>query len=479
MSDAASSDATPVQDAAPGSTPSALPGRASLQDAMLRGPLLKPLLQLAVPTTLVLIAQSLVGVAENWYASFLGTEALAGVSLVFPVVMLMTMMSNGGIGSGVASAVARALGANRREDANALVWHAVVLALAIGLVFSVLAWMTGPALYTALGGRAGALDAALQYSNYVFAGSIPFWLVNLLAAALRGAGEVRVPALVTLVGAAVFLVVTPGVIFGFGPVPAMGLAGAGLAMTLFYVGAALWLLRYMASGRAAVRLTKGSLEPRLLRDILRVGLLTALSSLQPNLMVMVITAAVGLFGVEALAGYGMASRLDYLIIPILFGLGTAVLTLVGTNVGAGQHERARRIAWLGGGLGFVAAGAIGLAAALAPEVWLHAFSREPAVVAPGLDYLRIVAPFYGLLGLGFVLAFAAQGAGHVLWPFLAGTSRLVISAGVGWFVAARLDAGLSALFAMVAAGLVAYAGVTIVAVLAGAIFRREAAPRGT
>ncbi len=473
MGDAASSDAAPRLDAAPSPAPA---GRTALQEAMLRGPLLKPLLHLAVPTTLVLIAQSLVGVAENWYASFLGTDALAGVSLVFPVVMLMTMMSNGGIGSGVASAVARALGANRQDDANALVWHAVVLAVGIGLFFSILAWWTGPALYRALGGEAGALDAALQYSNYVFLGSIPFWLVNLLAAALRGAGDVRVPALMTLVGAAVFLVVTPVVIFGFGPVPAMGLAGAGLAMSLFYVGATLWLLRYMASGKAAIRLKRGPVEARLLRDILRVGLLTAVSTLQPNVMVMVITGVVGMYGVEALAGYGMASRLDYLIIPVLFGLGTAVLTLVGTNVGAGQHERARRIAWLGGGLGFAASALIGLAASLAPEVWLHAFSREPAVVAPGLDYLRIVAPFYGFLGLGFVLAFAAQGAGRVLWPFLAGTSRLVISAGAGWFVAARLDAGLTSLFAMVSAGLVAYAGVTVVAVLAGAVFR-ETAPR--
>ncbi|WP_426755398.1 MATE family efflux transporter [Myxococcus sp. Y35] len=475
MGDAARSDAAPNPADASGPAPSVPPGRAALQDAMLRGPLLKPLLRMAVPTTLVLIAQSLVGVAENWYASFLGTEALAGVSLVFPVLMLMTMMSNGGIGSGVASAVARALGAKRQDDANALVWHAVVLAVGLGLVFSVLAWMSGPALYRALGGQGGALDAALQYSNYVFAGSIPFWLVNLLAAALRGAGDVRAPALVTLSGAAVILVASPVFIFGFGPMPALGLAGAGLAMNLFYLGAALWLLRYLASGRAAVRLAPGPIAPRFLRDILRVGFLTALSAVQPNLMVLIITGAVGLFGVEALAGYGMASRLDYLIVPVLFGLGTSVLTLVGTNVGAGQPERARRIAWLGGGLGFAVAGVIGLAAAVAPEVWLHAFSREPAVVAPGVDYLRIVAPFYGLLGLGFVLAFAAQGAGRVLWPFLAGTSRLVISAGAGWLVVARLGAGLPMLFAMVAAGLVAYAGVTAVAVRSGAIFRRYTA----
>ncbi|MFP2925700.1 MATE family efflux transporter [Pyxidicoccus sp. 3LG] len=447
------------------------PEESTIQWAILRGPILKTLLRMAVPTTLVLIAQALVGVAETWYVSFLGTDALAGVSLVFPIVMLMTMMSNGGIGSGVASAVARAIGANRRSDADALVWHAVVMALVLGLVFSVLAWLLGPALYRALGGEAGALEAAVEYSNYVFAGSIPFWVVNLLAAALRGSGNVRVPALVTLAGAGLLIVISPPLIFGFGPLPALGIAGAGLAMVLYYLGAALWLLRYMASGRASVRLTPGRLEPRLIREILSVGLLTALSAVQPNLTVIVITGVVGLFGVEALAGYGMASRLDYLLVPILFGLGTSVLTLVGTNVGAGQFQRARRIAWLGGWLGFGVAGVIGLAVAVAPDIWLRFFSSEPAVLAPGAAYLTIVAPCYALLGLGFVLGFAAQGAGRVLWPFLAGTARMVIGAGVGWLVVAKLGAGLSALFVTVAAALGAYAGVTLVAMMTGRIFR--------
>ncbi|MCP3141557.1 MATE family efflux transporter [Pyxidicoccus xibeiensis] len=455
----------------PGPGVAVAPRGSTLQESLLHGPILGTLLRMAVPTTLVLIAQALVGVAETWYVSFLGTDALAGVSLVFPIQMLMTMMSNGGIGSGVASAVARAVGARRLADADALVWHAVVLGLVLGLAFTVLAWLLGPMLYGALGGEAGALAAALEYSNYVFAGSIPFWVVNLLAAALRGAGNVRVPALVTLTGAALMIVVSPALIFGFGPVPALGIAGAGLAMLLYYVGAALWLLRHLASGRSQVRLAPGPLEPRLLRDILRVGLPAALSAVQPNLTVIVITGVVGLFGVEALAGYGMASRLDYLLIPLLFGMGTSVLTLVGTNVGAGQHERARRIAWLGGWLGFGGAGAIGLAVAVVPEVWLRLFSTDPAVLAPGVAYLRIVAPFYALLGLGFVQGFAAQGAGRVLWPFLAGTARMVIAAGVGWLVVARLGAGLPALFATVAAALVAFAGVMVAAMLTGRVFR--------
>src|ERR1700761_1303022 len=215
--------------------------------AILAGPVLPTLLRLALPTMVVLLAQTAVNIAEAYYVGFLGTDALAGVAMVFPVFMLMTMMSNGGLGSGVASSVARAVGAGNKEDADALVLHALVLAIVVGAAFMFGAIKGGPILYRALGGRAEALNAALQYSNYLFAGAIPVWIVNLQAAALRGSGNVRVPALVTLIGALVLIPASPLLIFGFGPVPRLGIQGAGIAFALYYCGAMLALLRYMAS----------------------------------------------------------------------------------------------------------------------------------------------------------------------------------------------------------------------------------------
>src|SRR3954465_8912791 len=152
--------------------------------ALLTGPVLRTLLRLALPTMSVLVAQTAVNVAEAYYVGFLGTDALAGAALVFPIFMLMTMMSNGGIGSGVSSAVARAIGAGRNADAHAIVFHAIVLAVIAGGLFTLATALLGPTLYQALGGRGGALDAALRYSNYLFAGAIPVWIVNLQAAAL-------------------------------------------------------------------------------------------------------------------------------------------------------------------------------------------------------------------------------------------------------------------------------------------------------
>jgi len=432
---------------------------------MLHGPIAKTILALAGPTVAVLVIQTAVGVAETFYVGFLGTDALAGVAVVFPVLMLMTMASNGGIGGGVASAVARALGAGRRADADALATHAIAIALLFGALFTALALGCGPAIYGALGAHGPALHAALTYSTFVFIGAIANWTVNLASSALRGAGNVRVPATVNLVAACVLIPLSPAFIFGIGPVPRLGIAGAGIAVTLYYLAAALWLLRYLAGGRGGVTLRLVPLRGRPFWDILRVGLPSALGSVQTNLTVALVTGAVGLFGTDALAGYGMASRLDYVLIPLLFGLGTAVVTMVGTNVGAHQHARARRIAWTGALIGALGTEAIGLAAALAPWAWLELFSRDPRVVALGTLYLRTVGPVYGATGFGLLLYFAGQGAGRVVWLVLAGTARLLIAAGLGWYAVGALHAGLGTLFAIVGLASVTYATVSAIVML--------------
>jgi putative MATE family efflux protein len=441
--------------------------------AMLTGRILPTLMKLALPTMAVLIAQTAVNIAEAYYVGFLGTGALAGVALVFPVFMLMTMMSNGGLGSGVASAVARAVGAGRRHDADALVFHALVLAIIFGALFSIGAISGGPALYRALGGQSEALEAALKYSNYLFAGAIPVWIVNLQAAALRGSGNVKVPATVTLIGALVLIPASPLLIFGFGPVPGLGIAGAGIAFAVYYGAAMLVLLRYMASGRAGLTFRLVALRWRLFSDILKVGIPTAFNTVLTNLTVILVTGAVGLFGTTALAAFGIASRLDYVMIPILFGICTAVLSMVGVNIGAGQGARAKKIAWAGSLVGLTLTGTIGLIVGVFPSVWLHLFSRDPDVLREGASYLRIVAPAYGALGFGFVIAFAAQGAGHVFWPFVAVAVRLLCAAGLGWISVGHFGGGIATLASMVAASLVAYAGICAMAMVSGSVWRNR------
>ena len=137
------------------------------------------------------------------------------------------------------------------------------------------------------------------------------------------------------------------------------------------------------------------------------------------------TALVGAAaGPDAVAGYGTGARLEYLLIPLVFGLGAPLVALVGTNIGAGQRERALRIALTGGALAFALTEAIGVAAAIWPQAWLGLFGNDPRMLAAGAAYLRAVGPAYGFFGLGLSLYFASQGAGRLFWPLLPGFLRM-------------------------------------------------------
>lgn len=446
----------------PDSAASPAPGPAS-RTTLLHGPIARQLLGLAWPVLVVLALQTLVGVAETYFVSFLGTDALAGVVLVFPVFMLMAMMSNGGIGGGVASAVARAIGAGRRHDAEALVLHAVVIGVLFGALFTVGVWIGGPALFATMGGAGEALANAVLYANVLFLSAIPAWIANLLAAALRGAGNVRVPAVVIAGGSAVTLALSPLFIFGWGWFPAMGVAGAGLAVVCFNVGSLIVLALYMRSRSASIRLARARLEWRLFKDILKVGLLSAVGTVMANLTVVMITGLVGAYGRDAIAAYGIASRLDYILIPLLFALGTASVTMVGTNIGAGQHVRARQIAWTGALLAALATGGIGLSAALFPQAWMHVFTSDTRVTEFGAAYLMRVAPFYVLFGVGMSLYFASQGAGKMAWPFAAGLVRLGIVVAAGGYWVTSLQGSPNGLYWIVAVSYVLFGIINVYA----------------
>src|SRR2546425_4354649 len=222
---------------------------------LLEGPIAPTLLALAAPNVVMLVAQVAITVLEAYFVGWLGADALAGVSVTFPLVMLMQTMSAGGMGGGVASAVARALGAGRGADASRLVTHAIVIALAMAAAFTVIVLGAGHAIYYAMGARDGALAAALAYSNVIFAGAAAVWLFNTLASAVRGTGNMLLPAAVVLGGSPLLVTLSPALIFGWGPLPRLGVTGAALTVVAYYALGALVLFVYLASGRSLIRLS--------------------------------------------------------------------------------------------------------------------------------------------------------------------------------------------------------------------------------
>ena len=421
------------------------------------GPILRTLLRLALPNVLAMTMTVLVGIAETRYVGLLGTAPLAAMALVFPFAMLVQMMSAGAMGGGVSSAVSRALGAGDAERARTLALHAMVIGAVTGIATSIVFIAFGPVLYRTLGGSGEVLDEAVRYSGVLFIGAVLIWLVNTLASILRGTGEMRVPSITLLVMAVVQIAVGGTLGLGLGPVPRLGMPGVALGQIVATGGGVAFLSWWLVSGHARIRLGwRGvALRRDLFTDILKVGALACLSPVQSVLTVLIFTGLVARLGVEALAGYGIGQRLEFLLIPIAFGIGVASIPMVGMAIGSHDYARARRVAWTAGAVSAVNLGLIGLTVSLAPNLWAGLFSSDPAVLEYAGQYLRWAGPGFALFGLGLTLYFASQGSGRVLGPVLASTLRLAIVAGVGAWLASR-DAPAWQFFALVGAGMGVY-----------------------
>lgn len=431
---------------------------ASRTERLLAAPIVPTLARLSAPGVLLVVFQSMVSVGDTFFVGRLGTGPLAGLALVFPLIMLLQMTSAGAMGGGVSSAIARALGAGDAAAARRLVLHALVIAAGMAAFFTLVLLLLGPSLYALLGGGGETLAHALAYSDIVFAGAITVWLANTLSSVLRGTGNMLVPALALISAAVVHLPLSGALVLGWGPLPRLGIAGAGIAYVSTFGIAALAMAAVVFRRGSPLRPGRDDfrLEGRLFRDILRVGAISMLSALQTVLTAVVLTGFVGRHGAAALAGYGVGLRLELLQIPLVFAVGQAMVVLVGTNLGAKRFERARHIAWVGTGFAACISLAIGAGAALFPAAWVGLFSADAAVLAAGSQYLRTVAPFYPLLAAGIALYFASQGAGRVVLPVLAGTARLVIVIAGG--IAA---ATLQGVFVAIAVGMVAFGALTI------------------
>lgn len=437
---------------------------------LLEAPVLKTILGLALPNVVVMVVQASIGLIETYFVAKLGLDALAGMALVFPLFMLLQMISAGAMGGGILSAVSRALGSGRADDANEIVWSAIVITLVLASLTTAAALLFGPKAYAAMGGEGGSLAAAITYGAVVFAGAIPLWLFNSFAAIIRGTGNMLFPALVVSVGAFVLIPLSPLLIFGIGPVPAFGIAGGASAVLLYYVIGCIVFAAYTWSGRSVFTPTRR--PPRLhwapARDILRIGAASSVSSASTNLTILMATGLAGVIGPAAVAGYGTGVRLEYLLVPLVFGLGAPVAAMVGTCIGAGRAARAVQVAWVGAALAGGITEAIGLAASAFPAEWLGLFGQDARMIEVGTEYLRIVGPAYGFFGVALALYFAAQGAGRVGWPMLMAVLRLVLAGGGGW-LAVHLTGSTTWLFAVQAAALVVYGLANALVVARGAL----------
>jgi putative MATE family efflux protein len=413
--------------------------QAPVRNALTDGPILRTLLWLAWPNVIALSAGTCVVIAETSYIGRLGVEALAAMALVFPFVILTMTMSGGAMGGGVASAIARALGAGDNERASTLAAHALLIGIAFGASFMLFMLIFGPYLLSVLGGRGNVLVQAIAYVQIFFGGAVLPWLMNTMAGILRGTGNMKLPSLLILNSALCQIILGGTLGLGLGPIPQFGMRGVAAGSLIAYLISISVMGWYLFSGRARVVPKIRGLRIRrvMFFDILKVGAVACFSPLQGVLTISIFTHLLAGFGTAVLAGYGIGARLEFMLTSIAFSVGIASVPMVGMAIGAGLVARARRIAWIAGLVSFASVGVMGSIIALVPDLWVDIFTHDESVRAASRQYLSTAAPCYAFIGLATAMYFSSQGAAKVIGPVLAQTGRLVFIALGGWMLAAH------------------------------------------
>ena len=434
--------------------------RASRTRLMLEAPIAPTLGKLAAPNVLAMFVQAAQSIAEAYFASLLGVTALAGLALVFPLVMLTQMLSAGAIGGAISAATARALGASDVDRAATLTLAAWIIAISFAALMAVLVALFGTQFFILLGGGDETVSAATTYALVFFPGCAAIWLCNASLSVIRGTGNMQMPALLLLMISVISIPLSGGFALGWGPLPALGMAGLPLGVIVAFSAGAFVAIGYIILGRTGLsfRGAVRRINLSIFGDILSVGALAAVNTVLTTVTIIMMTGLVGRYGEGALAGYGLGARLEFLMIPVIFGIGAAMTAMVGANIGAGRTDRALRVAWTGSLAAAGVVGSIGLLLAVFPDLWLGMFLDPSNTVAldAGRSYFRLVAPIYAFFGLGLALYFASQGAGRMVWPVISSLSRMGIALVGALLLTTYAGMGVEGIFVAIGCAMLAY-----------------------
>jgi putative MATE family efflux protein len=426
------------------------------------GSLNKNIWLLAVPMVMEMGLVSLFRVADMFWVGKLGPDALAAITIGENIRWALSGLAMGQ-GIGGLAVVARRIGEKDEEGANHATLQAVILALVLALLLSAVGYTFAEPMLHLLGAEAEVVPEGLVFLRVTFAGLAGFLMVPIVNSLLRGAGEARLALIVRVLAYGLGLLVEPILIFGWGPLPALGVAGAALALVGSQWVGFLLQLGILATGRARVRIDLRQLrvDLPLMYKIFRIALPSTIQMTLRSFSRATLLAVVALYGTFAVAAYGVAARVFMTVFVPGFGLGNAAATLVGQNLGAEKPERAAHSAWLIAGYngGFM----IACSALIIPfaEPIIAAFNDTPGVVALGAQALRIFAIGYVFSALGSVLARSLDGAGNTL-------PAMVINLLTLWGIQIPLAWLFSSLLGWGTTGL--WAGISVANVANGLIF---------
>ena len=393
----------------------------------------RTLFALSAPVVLGMALQTGFNIVDTIFVGMLGSEQLAAISVTFPVVFIFIAIASG-LTIGSTALMSHAIGAGRQKEASNIAEHSLLAAVFIGLAVAAVGIAFSPPIFSFMGVSGHILEMTIQYANLIFIGFLFLFIGFLSQGIIQAGGDTVTPTKNLAVSVALNVVLDPLFIFGFGPVPAMGLAGAGMATVISRgVGAAL-NIQHVMRGKARVKLDPRNFrfDYRIISGVLKTGTPSSVSQSINSIGMILLMGLVGTFGTAAIAAFGVGLRLESLAILPVIGLSSALVPFVGQNLGAGRTDRAKRAVSL---TSYVAALYMVMFMALwyfVPGLMYSPFTADPEVIATGVSYLMTISFGYVFLGLDFVIGAAFQAAGRTTLQMILNLLRWAVTVALAY-----------------------------------------------
>ena len=377
----------------------------------------KAILLLSIPMVLEMVMESVFAVADIFFVSKLGADAVAAVGITESVNTIVYAIAMG-LGLATTSMVSRRIGEKKPEEASKTAVQAILAASVVSLAIGIPGAIFASDILRLMGASQNIVENLSGYTAIILGGNIVVMLLFIINAVIRSSGDAAVAMRVLWIGNIINIILDPILIFGWGPFPELGITGAAIATTIGRGVAVIYQLYILAKGHKRIVIA----ARHIVVDLKTMGKLVSLSLGGIGQNLIATTSWVGLvriisvFGSEAVAGYTIAIRIILFVLLPSWGVSNAASTLVGQNLGAKKPERAEKAVWFTGKVNFILLGLVGLILVAFPEFFIKLFIDDPFVIKFGAEGLRIISYGFPAYGLGMVIINSFNGAGDTTTP---------------------------------------------------------------
>jgi putative MATE family efflux protein len=388
-------------------------------DYIIEGPITKSLIKLAWPIMISQLMQTLYNLADTLWLGRVGAEAVAAISISFPIVFMMISIAAGLTIAGTAL-IAQHKGKGNIKRINNIIGQLFSFIVTLSIIIGIIGFIFAERIIILMGAEPQIVGPATSYLRIIFSG-IPFMFVFFIfSSILRGVGDTKTPSIMMFFSVVLNIILDPLLIFGISIFPEMGVGGAALATIISRAIVAVYALYLIEKGIDDVHLKLSYLkwDFSIIKKIITIGVPSSIEQSMISVGQLLMTSLVANFGTMTLAAYGIVNRIISLPTILAFGIAAAATTMVGQNIGADKKSRAERTAVVSIVIIFVTMSVLGIVLYLQPEFVIRIFNDAPEVIAFGTKYLRIVALTFGFLGAMHVVNGVFKGAGKTVPPMI-------------------------------------------------------------